>query len=78
MVERLAHYSHSKVLAHILQLYSVSIEDESLIMRSLFLVSLISAVLLLDVRSTWSSSGFVYDASAHLSATYFQEVLNKV
>ena len=25
-----------------------------------------------------SSSGFIYDASAHLSANYFQEVLNEV
>ena len=77
MVRRLAHYSREVVLSHILQLEQY-LEGESLIMKNLFVVSLVSTVLLLEVKSTYSSTGFVYDASAHLSATYFQEVSKKV
>ena len=77
MVRRLAHYSREVVLSHIPQLEQY-LEGESLIMKNLFVVSLVSTVLLLEVKSTYSSTGFVYDASAHLSATYFQEVLKKI
>ena len=77
------------VLPHILQLYFVSFpEGESLIMK---IVEVIVIVGLLSVtngtffgtnsqvsRPRRSSSGFIYDASAHLSANYFNEVSNEV
>ena len=77
MVGSLVSYSRQVVLSHILQLEQC-LEGESLIMKKLLVVCLVSTVLLLEVRSTYSSSGFVYDASARLSATYFQEVSRKV
>ena len=77
MVRRLVSYSRKVVLSHILQLAQY-LEGESLIMKKLLVVCLVSTVLLLEVKSTYSSSGFVYDASARLSATYFQEVSRKV
>ena len=63
-------------------------EGESLIMK---MISVVVMVLIIGAingtffgtnsqvsRIRRSSSGFIYDASAHLSANYFNEVLNEV
>ena len=69
------------VLPHILKLYFVSFpEGESLIMK---MISVVVMVLVIGTNSQVSrikrsSSGFIYDALAHLSANYFNEVLNEV
>ena len=55
-------------------------EGESLIMK---MISVVVIVLIIGANSQVSrikrsSSGFIYDASAHLSANYFNEVVNEV